>query len=75
MSELVGYVCVRADHQWASGDRPGALHLIAGSLGYCPDATLGSDDGHRWRDCGAVPVAAIAERAAALNAAESGIAV
>ncbi|MEA2661151.1 MAG: hypothetical protein QOH08_723 [Chloroflexota bacterium] len=70
MGELVRYVCVRADHQWATADS-GQAHAKEGALAWCPDASLDAGAGHEWRACDAAPLASAASLAARLVTAES----
>jgi len=72
MNDLVSYVCVRADHQWASLDA-GRAHRFDDQLGWCPDASLDAGDGHDWRACELSPLASVASQAAYLVALESAV--
>ena len=72
MNDLVSYVCVRADHQWASLDE-GRTHRFDGALAWCPDAALDAGDGHDWRACERTVLTAIASQAAYLVALESAV--
>jgi hypothetical protein len=72
VSELVSYVCVRADHQWGTADS-GQIHPRDGGLGWCPDASLDAHERHEWRGCDLSPVAAAAALAAQLVTAESAV--
>lgn len=72
MDDLVSYVCVRADHQWASADL-GRVHRSAGVLRWCPDASLEAGDGHDWRACELSPLGAVATQAAYLVDLESAV--
>lgn len=70
MNDVVSYVCVRADHQWATGDA-GQVHPKDGALAWCPDASLGAHEAHEWRACEAAPVADAGGVAAQLGMVES----
>jgi len=72
VTELISFVCVRADHQWAATD---AGHLLPkdGALAWCPDTSLGADEAHEWRTCDAAPLSAIAGLAAELGTVESAV--
>lgn len=72
MDELVSYVCVRADHQWASLDE-GRAHRVGGALAWCPDASLEAGEGHDWRACERSPLATVARQAAYLVDLESAV--
>jgi hypothetical protein len=74
MGELVSFVCVRADHHWATGEA-GAVHRHGAGLAYCPDASLGASDHHEWWACEAVPAAAAPALAAREGARALAIAV
>ncbi|MEP7003248.1 MAG: hypothetical protein ABI888_01790 [Chloroflexota bacterium] len=70
MSELVSFVCVRADHQWGTADA-GQVHALGTSLAYCPDASLDAHESHEWRSCDAAPLAMAAGLTAHLGLVES----
>jgi len=70
MGELVSFVCVRADHQWGTGDS-GRIHPKDGVLGWCPDASCGVAEVHEWRACDLVSVASAASLAAYYGTVES----
>ncbi len=70
MSELVSFVCVRADHQWGTAD-PGQVHAVRTGLAYCPDASLDAHESHEWRSCDAVPLAMAPGLTAYLGTVES----
>ena len=70
MSDLVSFVCIRADHQWGTAD-VGQIHRVGSGLAYCPDASLEVHERHEWRSCDAGPVAAAAEQVAHLATLES----
>ena len=72
MSELVSYVCVRADHQWGTAES-GQVQPKDGGLAWCPDASLDDGEHHEWRVCDAAPLAAVASRAAYLATVESAV--
>ena len=72
MTEVISFVCVRADHQWAGTDA-GHLQPKDGALGWCPDASLDAGEAHEWRTCDAAPLSAIAGLAARLGAMESAV--
>ena len=72
MGELVSFVCVRADHQWATGES-GQVHPTHGALGWCPDATSALSEAHEWRPCDLVSVASAASRAAYYGTVESAV--
>ena len=72
MGELVSFVCVRADHQWGTGDS-GRIHPTGGALGWCPDASCGAGEAHEWRACEAVSAAAAASLAAYYGTVESAV--
>src|SRR5438445_10382354 len=63
VTDVVGYICVRADHQWESVDAAGEMHPVNGSLGYCPDAAARGEM-HLWHACGIDPRADMAALAA-----------
>lgn len=71
MSDVVSYLCVRADHQWGSAE--GTMHPLNGSLAYCPDA--GADgEAHAWQECGGVPRADVDALLARLHLERSAVA-
>ena len=72
VSDLISFVCVRSDHQWAAADG-GHLQPKDGALAWCPDASLGAGEAHEWRACDAAPLSAIAGPAAQLAAMESAV--
>jgi len=72
VSELISFVCVRADHQWAA-TVGGHLQAKDGALAWCPDALLDAGEAHEWRACDAAPLSAIAGAAAQLAAMESAV--
>jgi len=72
VTELIAFVCVRADHQWAAADT-GHLQPKDGALAWCPDASLDVGEAHEWRACDAAPLSAIAGLAARLGAMESAV--
>jgi hypothetical protein len=72
VNDVVTYVCVRADHQWGTGDA-GQVHPKDDGLAWCPDASLDSHERHEWRACEAAPLAAAASLAAHLAILESAV--
>lgn len=72
MDDLVSYVCLRADHQWAPADT-GRVHRLDGALAWCPDASLEAGDGHDWRGCELSPIASVSSQAAYLADLESAV--
>jgi hypothetical protein len=72
VNDVVSYVCVRADHQWATADS-GQLHPKDGALAWCPDASLDAYETHEWRACEAAPVAGAGDVAAYLGRVESAV--
>ena len=71
MTEIVSYVCVRADHQWGTAD--GIVRPLNGSLAYCPDRAA-ADGGHAWQECGAVTRAEVDALLARVQTERSAIA-
>jgi hypothetical protein len=72
VSELVSYVCVRADHQWGTTDS-GQVHPKDGGLAWCPDASLDAHERHEWRVCDLSPLAAASTLATYLMTVESAV--
>ena len=70
MNELLSYVCVRADHQWATA-ASGQVRRLRDGLAYCPDASLNVRESHEWRGCGPSPLAAASELVALFGQVES----
>jgi hypothetical protein len=72
MDDVVSYVCVRADHQWATADA-GRVHPKDGGLAWCPDASLEPNDRHEWRACDQAPLTMATSLAAQVGAMESAV--
>ncbi len=72
MSDLVSFVCVRADHQWGTA-AAGQVHALGTGLAYCPDASLDAHERHEWRSCDAAPLAMAASLTAYVGTVESAV--
>jgi hypothetical protein len=72
MAELVSYVCIRADHQWGTGES-GRVTPLDGGVAWCPDSSLDDAEAHDWRACDPVPLASVTSLAAHIGAMESAV--
>ena len=72
VGDVISYVCIRADHQWATADS-GRVHPKDGGLAWCPDASLEPGDRHQWRACDRAPLTMVASVAAHFGAMESAV--